>query len=205
MPKWLDRLLGRTERSLDPYHIENFNLGVELCETGVFDAAGDTFADLCDDKSCPANLRMAAGYARALMDSRVGQAPTIPSDFAGQTDQMVVNYCLFTVAGLLAKDEYSTTYPEENRVIVRTEQSRESFFYRFSYQDAMGNVLTDVSRISESGATIHLEMEDDPTPQQLDTFMLAAAKAAGSGAHDPIHLPTEWAPPVQLPAEPPAQ
>jgi len=202
MPKWLDRLLGKDRLSLR--HIEAFNAAVQDYEAGAFDAAGNNFTALCDDKSCSKGLRMAAGYARAVADLQSGNEPTMPAEFGDRTDEMGARYAIFTTTGLLAKDGHVTAAPDGQTVVLKTNQGGTIFFYRITFSDAMGTLIADVSRIDKRGYCVHLDMEDDPNPQELDGKILDRVREAGTGSHDPVELPVTWSDRIKLPPEKPA-
>lgn len=181
--------------------IRRFNQAVARFRAGEAMRAAAAFGALCDDRAVPGPLRMTAGYARAVVEQASGRSPSIPSDFALRKDEMVVHYSLHTAAGLLQEQGIATAEPGDGSVVAVTEQRGARFLYHISYQDAMGAVLAVVKRIAASGATVHLSMEDDPTPQPLDDTVLKTVQRAGTGACDPVPLPVRWAEPVAPPAE----
>lgn len=185
-------------------HGAAYNAAVAEFDASDHDAAARAFEALGNDRSSHTGLRYAAVYAAALAHRRAGQEAHVADAFSDRIEQLAVSYCLVTAAGLLAREGLKPTAPSADGVIVPTQQAGQTFYYRIRFQDALGTLIAEVTRIHAKGWCVHLEMEDDPTPQALDTKILQVVREAGTGDHDPVSVPEGWTTNIRLPKEKPA-
>jgi hypothetical protein len=173
--------------------IAEYNQGVSLFGQGQLKQAEGAFFSAFKHRDAPAEIKMAAAYARGITQMRMGQSPEMPAELGDRTEEAGCAYVAYTLAGTLVGDGHKAAVSDKAGTW-RVDAVISDRVYRFSINSVLARFMNSGWRVEGDKEIGLFEATSKPSPIKDDLYALAALKRISNGSAPPTPMPASGFP-----------